>query len=248
MVDEPSAGPVPPYVSWATVVNKITQMERDGVPARIDGSYLVGMAGGTQNQFKQALRSLGLIDESDRVTPTLVDLVNRPDDRPVLMGNLLRERYASLTDLGANTTHGQLDEVLAAYRLGPETRRKAASFYLAAAKFAGIPLSPHLRAGRVTGSRRAAGVRARRVPPRQMPNVPEVTSSSSSTASTGSTGSDVATHTLTLASGGTVTIAVIVNIFEMSRSDRDFVLGLVDALRDYPSDSAGDPKSDPGGA
>ena len=72
MTEDPVAGPVPPYMSFATLLNQIERMEREGTPARIDRSYLVGMAGGTRNQFEMGLRSLGLIDESDQVTDTLV--------------------------------------------------------------------------------------------------------------------------------------------------------------------------------
>jgi hypothetical protein len=54
---------VPPYVSFGTLINTLERMGVEGVPDRIDGSYLTNMAGGTRSQFKVCLRSLGLIDE-----------------------------------------------------------------------------------------------------------------------------------------------------------------------------------------
>jgi hypothetical protein len=232
MSEESSSGPVPPYVSWTTVSNKIAEMEAKGIPARIDASYLVGMAGGTQNQFKQALRSLGLIDETDRVTSTLIELVQNPDGRPALVGQLLKDRYPPLVELDGNATPGQLDEVLAGYGLGKETRRKAASFFVAAATYAGLPISPHIKPPRTGGARRPSGG-ARRSTSRK---------AGANGAGDASTVPDAlppgaARHTLELRSGGTVTVAVSMNIFQMSRSDREFVLGLVDALQDYASKS-----------
>jgi hypothetical protein len=144
MTEESSTGPVPPYLSFATLLNQIERMEQEGTPSRIDRTYLVGMAGGTRNQFKMGLRSLGLIDESDHVTDTLVRLAKHPEERQGLLAQILRERFPRLVSLDENATRGQLDEALAEYGLGVDTRRKAASFYVAAATYAGIPLSaPH---------------------------------------------------------------------------------------------------------
>jgi len=121
-------------------------MEREGVPGRIDKTYLVGMAGGTQNQLKHAMRSLGLLGE-DGKTPTqaLIDLAKKPDERPQLVAGILRERYPTLVGLGQDATKGQLDEALGEYKLNGVTARKAATFFVSAATYAGIPLSPHIK-------------------------------------------------------------------------------------------------------
>jgi len=150
-VADDEARPVPPYASFTTVRNLIERMEREGVPSRLDASYLVGMAGGTRNQVKHALRSLGLIEEDGRVTSRLAELAKRPDERPALLGQLLQERYPSLTSLDQDATKGQLDEVLKTYGLNGATVRKAASFFLAAAMYADLPLSPHLTPSRTRG-------------------------------------------------------------------------------------------------
>jgi hypothetical protein len=121
-------------------------MEREGVPARIDKSYLVGMAGGTQNQLKHAMRSLGLIGEDGKTpTQTLIDLAKKPGERPQLVASILRERYPTLVGLGQDATKGLLDEALGEYKLNGVTARKAATFFVSAATYAGIPLSPHIK-------------------------------------------------------------------------------------------------------
>lgn len=231
MTEESSTGPVPPYLSFATLLNQIERMEREGTPARIDRSYLVGMAGGTRNQFKMGLRSLGLIDESDQVTDTLVRLAKHPEGRQALLAEILRDRFPRLVSLDENATRGQLDEILAEYGLGVDTRRKAASFYVAAATYAGILLSPHIRPAKGVNSaaaRRPAGTRR----PRKRPAAPPAPSAPSQGNA----------HSVQLRSGGQVALSVSVNVMELSVDDREFIFHLIDKLRAY--ENGGAPSAD----
>jgi hypothetical protein len=220
MSEEAATGPVPPYMSFGTLMNQVERMEREGVPSRIDSSYLVGMAGGTRNQFKMGLRSLGLLDESDQVTETMMRLAKNPDDRPAILAGILRERFPLLVALDQNATRGQLDEALSTYGLGMDTRRKAASFYVAAASFAGIPLSPHIRPAKGVNSA-GAQRRARRPRKRNGTSVPPTAPPQGNT------------HVLSLKSGGQVSLGVSVNVMELSVDDREFVFDLIDKLRGY---------------
>jgi hypothetical protein len=146
MPEELASRSVPPYASFATLLHQLERMDREGVPGRIDKTYLVGMAGGTQNQLRHAMRSLGLIAEDGQTpTQTLIDLAKRPDERPQLLASILRERFPTLVGLGQDATKGQLDEALGAYQLNGATARKAATFFVSAATYAGIPLSPHIK-------------------------------------------------------------------------------------------------------
>jgi hypothetical protein len=220
MSEEPITGPIPPYMSFATLLNQVERMEKEGPPSRIDSSYLVGMAGGTRNQFKMGLRSLGLIDESEQVTETMVRLAKHPDERAGILAAILRERFPRLVGLGENATRGELDERLSEYGLGVDTRRKAASFYVAAASFAGIPLSPHIRPAKGVNSagaqRRPRRPRKRNAPPAPPEAPPQGN-----------------THVLSLKSGGQVSLGVSVNVMELSVGDREFVFDLIDKLRGY---------------
>jgi hypothetical protein len=228
MTEEAVASPVPPYVSFSTLLNQIERMEREGTPARIDPSYLTGMAGGTRSQFKMGLRSLGLIDESDQVTESLIQLAGKPEERPEILAGILRERFPRLVGLGENATRGQLDEVLSEYGLGIDTRRKATSFYVAAASYAGIQLSPHIRPAKGVNS---AGAQRRVKRPRKKAATPP-TQTVQAVATQGNT------HSLTLRSGGQVTLSVSVNVMELSVQDRNFVFDLIDKLRDYENGEA----------
>jgi hypothetical protein len=153
MTDTITPGSVPPYIAFGTLLNQLERMEREGVPSRIDNHYLAGMAGGTRSQFKVCLRSLGLIDDDNRTTDILVQLAKNPDRRPELLAGVLRGQFPDLAALNGNSTRGELEEVMTAHGLtNADTRRKAIGFYLAAAEYAGIPLSPFLRPARRVGS------------------------------------------------------------------------------------------------
>lgn len=227
MTEDSTTGPVPPYMSFATMLNQIERMEREGTPSRIDRSYLVGMAGGTRNQFKMGLRSLGLIDESDQVTDTLVRLAKHPEDRKALLAAILRERFPPLVSLDENATRGQLDDVLAGYGFGVDTRRKAASFYVAAATYAGIALSPHIRPAKGVNSAAPRRTTAPRRPRKRpaAPVAPQAPSQGNA-------------HVVKLKSSGQVTLSVSVNVMELSVDDREFVFHLIDKLRAYEGGSA----------
>lgn len=165
-----SARPTPPYCSFATVTNLIERMEKEGVPRRIDKTYLVGMAGGTQNQVMAALRGLGLTTQENRSTDLLNLLANEPQERPTRWIAILQTRFPDLVQVATqNSTPGELNEVLAEYGFTGATTRKAATFLVAALTYAGIDVSPHLRPARtataVAGTRRMKPQRRRAAAP-----------------------------------------------------------------------------------
>ena len=55
----------------------------------------------------------------------------------------------------------------------------------------------------------------------------------------GQAAAPVARHTLKLSSGGAVNIALDVDLFTLSRSDREFVIDLVDRITEYRASQAG---------
>lgn len=203
-------------------------MGKEGLPGRIDNTYLVGMAGGTQSQVKHAFKSLGLVDEAGNSTPDLELLVTDESRRPAALREILSQRYPELTDLPGDATRGHLDETLGSLGLSGATLRKAATFYLHAAKYAELPLSPHLErsAGSASTKRRRASSRRRPSAPIQPP-----------------AGGGGDTHRISLRSGGAVELMVSVNLFTLNPTDREFVLRLVDALRQY--EEAAEPSSRP---
>jgi hypothetical protein len=137
----------PPYGSWGTLLNTIERMSKEGgIPAQIDRSYLSNLPGSTQTELLQTMRSLGLIDEQMRPTRDLELLVEDSEGRGGVMHTILTGRYEGPLALGPFATQQQLEEEFRKYNIQGSTLRKAVRFFLAAAKYADISLSPHFRA------------------------------------------------------------------------------------------------------
>ena len=228
----------PPYTAFRTVTDIIDRMEQEEPPARIDKSYLDNYSGGYQSIVLAALNNLGFRDESGKVTQRLEDLVKADaEKRKALFADLLHEYYQPVLDLGLNATQAQLIEAFRELGVNPgDTTRKAVAFFLAAAKFSGIPVSRHWKVPRVPSSGK----------PRRTTD----TGSGAASGSTGTTtddenpnpGGSPNSRTVQLRSGGTIKLQVSVDLFELSPDDQMFVLDLVKKLRDY-----GDQRSLPAG-
>lgn len=140
-----------PYISFRTFLNLLDRLHGGGIPQHIDRHFWGGfLAGGVGQQVMAALRFLGLIDPvTNEPTPMLERLV-APEQRKAAMAELLRERYSAVWDSGidpARTTPDHLDAAFSKlYKVDGETRRKAVTFFVHAAKFAELPLSMQVAA------------------------------------------------------------------------------------------------------
>jgi hypothetical protein len=149
------------YVSFPMIINVAERMRTEGIPARVDRSYLGTASGTTKAQYLAAAKGLGFLDGDLKPTEIYQTFVNEPDQRPAITRTLLDSFYAPALALGTNATQQQLDEVFREeYGISGSTVRKAIAFYLAAAKFAGVDLSPHFTVPRTTAP--STGARRRR--------------------------------------------------------------------------------------
>ncbi len=187
-------------------------------------------------QLVAAFRFLGLLD-GDGPSEALKGIAaSTGDSRKPLLLDVLRRSYgavpfeklsaASLTDLRQWFT---------AYPLAGHTQRKAISFLLNAARACGQTLSSELArsvrskvAGDVAGYARG-GVLTRGKPlhsgRQQRP---------AGRRGAGPVGEETYNvRTVKLASGGTVTVTLDLDLFELSPDDKEFVLKLVALVRDY---------------
>jgi hypothetical protein len=137
----------PPYFAFKTLLRTLEDMEEHGPPPRLDRSYLRGMSGAGQTQFLGGLRSLGLIDAEGNAQDSLRALVAQKDQRPQLMAQLIEQHYAEAVELGkTNATTGQLQDVFRdVYNAKGDTARKAIAFFLQAAEYAGVKVSPNFK-------------------------------------------------------------------------------------------------------
>jgi hypothetical protein len=209
-----------PYAPFKTFFNTLDHLNAIGIPHVIDRAVFPSLSGIMQSQVLGAYKFLGLIDEHGKPTPDLVALTIGKD-RKAVFKELLKKRYEALVSLDlTKVSPTQLDKALTEYNVSGATHRKAKSFFLKAAQFAELPLSPLLT--RKTRSSGGGGVGRRR---RTEPNGGKTDSPVLNTSGT--------TKTITLKSGGQLTLSLTVNLFDLLGKDRDFVFGIIDKIQNY---------------
>jgi hypothetical protein len=207
------AHPVP-YVPFRTFLAALETLERD-CPNQLDRSVWPSSSGAIQGQLLGAFRFLGLMDEAQCPSVELRELIGKKESRRALLRRILERNYATLValDLSRTSPH-QLEEAMRQYGLSGATHKKALSFFLQAAQYAGLPLSVLLRA-KIRGS--GGGPRQRRAPASEAP------------------AATAAGKTVHLKSGGSVTLTTAVDLFSLSAEDRKFVFELIDRMQEYGS-------------
>jgi hypothetical protein len=168
---KPASAAIPPYLSFRTFSAFIEGL-KVGIPTRIDRTVMSSMSGAVQAQLMAALRYLGLVSAHGVTHERLANLVNSEGSaRGRELASILREFYPFLFkdfDLLRATT-GEIEEAFRKVGASGETIRKCVAFFLAAAKAADLPVSPHIKTARVTrtaprakrnGSSNAAAARA----------------------------------------------------------------------------------------
>ena len=147
MADEETRLP-PPSTAWPRFIARIDRMREEGVPEKIDKLYLADMAEGTQYNYRQTFRSLGLTGDDDRSLPLLRELAGAdPDQRPGLFGKIMSDRYPDLTGLPPDATNDDLFVVLRDhYGVTSDAQvKKIRAFLSRAIDYAGMSMSPHIR-------------------------------------------------------------------------------------------------------
>lgn len=237
--------PLAPYVSYKTLRTFLDSLKQ-GIPSRIDRSLMSNWSGAVQNQLVAALKYLTLIDDQNMPTPTLRQLAYAEgEERKQLLTGVLRSAYPDLftpDDFLTSATVGHFHEAFQATGAKGDTLRKNESFFLAAAADAGIPV--HVRLAKAAAHARASANRPVRsrpapaipaIPPLQpygeLPVIPAMRPVSEQR-STGSA------RTITFGGGGTITLAIAVDLFDLDEEETQFVLDLRRRFRDYEQNVA----------
>ena len=228
------------YVSWGTFKNALDTLSQGIPPNRIDKTVFPGMAWALQGQLFAGMKFLGLTDDDGRPTPHLEALATRDEEkRKGRLREILESRYTHLFALDLKkTTPGELAETMSSlYSVTGETRDKAVRFFLSAAEYAGIPLSPLL-----STSKRAGGVNGTGRKRRTKVKIPYMTGEAERTERP----SGGTSRTVELKSGGALTLSASLDLFALIPSDRKFVFDLIDKLEEYERRS-GVPETSDGG-
>ena len=225
----------PIYVSHLTFVNFLDWIrEMKVTPTQVDRSLWESkFSGGTGSQLMAGLRFLGLL-HGEAPTGQLEGLVHaNAQDRKQLMQGILRRVYGTdfVNHLESSTPkmiHERLDEI----GTTDGTSRKAFSFFVNAARAAELPMAPQIARQARNRKPRAKNTKAgSSSPSAHQPSGSQKTQPNSETPPAES--QDVNTQTLELSGGGQVTLAVSLDLFNLSESDRTFALDLVDRVRAY---------------
>lgn len=218
------------YVSWGTFNNALKSLSQ-GIPNVVDRSAFPGQSWAVQSQLMAAMKFLGLIEDSGKPTQHLVELATQDEEkRKTKLRFILKERYASLfaLQLDKATPQQVIEELAKSYGVSGDTREKAFRFFVSAANAAGVPMSrfvlpqengqPTTRKRKYTRRSKAVSDPSDEEPDEAPTPIPSGTS-----------------RTVTLKSGGTLTVTASMDVFKLNPSDRIFVFSLIDKLSEYES-------------
>jgi hypothetical protein len=218
-----------PYLPFKTFLNSLDTFAQ-GIPPKLDRTVWKSQAGLVQGLIMNTYRFLGLVDDNDAPEPYLESMVKTPEKRPEELRFLIEAQYSDIIeahDLTKMTQKMLEDEFEKYFSVTGTTKQKAITFFLKAAKFADMPLSPFLMHQiRNTAPRKKRAANRNRGPQetQEEQNGGGVFILEDPNAST---------HVVRLSSGGQMTLAITANPFKMSATDREFVFSLIDKLQEY---------------
>jgi len=212
----------PPYLPFGSFLTALDQLAQ-AVPNLIRKDVFPSHSGLLQGQVISALKFFDLIDEHGMPRGNKLERLALEDtnQRRASLRLLLKAGYAEVIKLDlAKVTPSQLDSAFGAYGVNGDTKKKAKIFFLQAAKFAELGLSPLLlRRGRAPLSSKKRTPLQQPVSDRQI-NLADNHRSGTS-------------KTIELKSGATLTVTVSGNLLELDSADRELVYGIMDQIRSH---------------
>jgi hypothetical protein len=156
--------PVPPYIAYSTFKTFLEELKTNGIPPQIDSSVLKRFSYGVQGQLKSAIRSMGLV-AGDKPTWKLQGIVDAygGDGFGAALGGLMRTVYPYVFKLDLMTaTPTMFADAFKETGAKEDVARKCRTFFLNAAKDAGIELGTRLATAGATRSAGGSGGAVRR--------------------------------------------------------------------------------------
>ncbi len=222
MPQESNSKSAPPYLPYRTFISSLQKLA-EIVPPRIDRGIWKNQTGSVQSQIVGAYRFLGLIDELNKPTKRLHDLVAHRSNPKEHIRAILEEKYAEVIKHNLSAmTEALIDDYFEdVFEIQGETKRKSITFFLQAAKAVGMPLSNFLQSQvrvRTTGTRRRKGNDEGDEIEENREDLQQPSGEA---------------KTVELRSGGTLTLTASIKFFDIASEDRSFVFELIDKLREY---------------
>lgn len=228
------------YLPLATLLTAFDHLKAIGIPNKIESRTFPSMSSQSTSQLLSALKFFELIEDDGTPKPLLYELVQKPEERKTLIRQLIETHYPDIVEKDfAKLTVTELDGALAGkrYNVQGDTRKKAKTFLLKAAQFAGFTVHPLLtkvtRTRRREGGRRAGQAAGNTNGGAASVNedlgAPPVTPIKET-----QQGSQ---RTIQLRRGGSLELLLDVNILALKGEDRAFVFDLIDKIDAYEEGS-----------
>jgi hypothetical protein len=214
---------MPPYLPFSSLLTALDQLAQ-AVPNIIRKDVFPSHSGLLQGQVISALKFFDLIDEHGVPRGNKLERLALEDtgQRRASLRLLLKTGYADVIKLDlAKVTPSQLDAAFGAYGVTGDTKKKAKIFFLQAAKFAELDLSPLLiRRGRAPLSSKKKRTALQPLESNRQNNLADNHRPGTS-------------KTIELKSGATLTVTVSGNLLELDATDRELVYGIMDQIRSH---------------
>jgi hypothetical protein len=218
----PAKPPYLPFSSFLTALDRLAQ----AVPPKIEKDVFPHHSGVLQGQLLGALRFLDLIDDNGIPKGNKLERLATEKDIPARRANLrplLKTAYSDILKLDlTRMTPSQFDSAFERYGISGDTKKKAKAFFMKAAEFAQIEVSPYL----IRRSRGSISARKRKGAQKGHPRV-------NSPAPVIYDTEKFESKTLELANGVTLTMVVKGNVLELQGKDRDLVFAIMDQLKSH---------------
>lgn len=231
----------PPYISFNKFCKNfelLNGLERYGF---IDSKILEESGISVVNdRFKliQVLRFFGFIDEKNNITDSYHVFFSSDDNikKEYLRGEVIR-RYPEIfeNDLTVISNEKIQELFKRKYDVAETTIKKAVMFFINLMRYLGIPINPALtRRIPYTRAIRKGRIEVKK-PDLFVKELKNETATENSKLPKKIENIEVRTNeqTVKLQSGGEVTLKVSIDLFTLNKNDRDFVLELIDSLKEY---------------
>lgn len=150
---------VPPYTTFASFNNLLNSLRESRFPSHITRAVVPG-SNSAKATMIASLKALGLIEEDGTPTSDLRQLVQSSGSEEKYkesLKGLLEKRYSFLMDSSidiSSTTTEKVAELFRERGASGSTVAKGMSFFLTAAKHAGIEVSPYVKPPKTYGRQR----------------------------------------------------------------------------------------------
>ena len=221
----------PPYVSFNTFKTLLDWLKVEGVPLRLDRSFWHDkVSGSTGSQLMASLRFLGLLDGNNPL-PELENLIQAEfDKKSLVLKALIQNSYTFIHfEELHRATPSMLISWFKTYPIDGHTLRKAISFFISASIEAELPISNSIKKMSKYRSKSKGLETGHKTSQINSPS----NSISTDINSVNTTKSAINQSTVNLKSGGSLNLSIDVNLFDLSETDRKFVLSVIDAVKNY---------------